>query len=113
MYVGTRGATSIQRLEGSEALLSMGPLEATVTLARARLDDLQFAVEGMDLGGDVEDPGVRFMVAGNFRHQTPVIGAMGQFRGLMIGGRLASDGVDEPHGEWLCGGVADVGGGSV
>ena len=93
--------------------MSVGPLEATATLACAHLDDLQFAVEGVDLGGDVEDSGVGVVIAGDLRRQTPVIGAAGQLCGLMIGGRLASDGVDEPHGEWLCRGVADVGGGGI
>ena len=113
MCVGMRRATSIQRLEGPETLLSASPLEVTATLAHARLNDLQFAVEGVDLGSDIEDPGVGVMIAGNLRCQTPVIGAAGQLRGLVIRGRLASDGVDEPHGEWFCGGVADVGGGGV
>ena len=89
----------------------MGPssLEAATTLASLRLDELQLAIERMDLGRDVEDAGVRFVVSGDLSCEAPVVRATSQIRGLMIRGGLASDGVDEPHWEWLGGGVADVG----
>ena len=67
----------------------------------------------MDLGGDIENASVRFVVAGDFGCQPPVVGAAGQVHGLVIGRRLPTDGVDEPHWKWLGGGVADVGRGSV
>ena len=48
------------------------------------------------------------MVAGKFGDQSPIVGALGHVHGLMIGGRLSRDSVDEPHGR---GGVVDIGGG--
>ena len=67
----------------------------------------------MDLGRDVEDAGVRLVIAGDLCRQTPVVGAGGQVHGLMIRRRLAADGIDEPHWKWLGGGVANVRGGGV
>ena len=89
-------------------MLGSGSLETGTTLASLRLDELQLAVERMYLGCDVEDTGVCFVVATDLCHQTPIISAAGQVHGLMIGCRLAADGVDKPHRKWLGGGVADV-----
>ena len=113
MRISASGATSVESLQGSEAMLGAGSLEARATLAGLRLGELQLAVERVDLGRDVEDASIGLMIAGDFRCQTPVVGATGQVHGLVIGGRLAADGVDEPHGEWFGGGVANVRGGGV
>ena len=67
----------------------------------------------MDLGRDVEDASVGLMITSDLCCQAPIVGAAGQIHGLMVGQRLATDGVDEPHWKWLGGGVADVGGGGV
>ena len=67
----------------------------------------------MDFGRDVEDARVCLVVTSNFRRQSPVVSAAGQFHGLMIRRRLAADGVDEPHWKWLGGGVVDIRGGGV
>ena len=93
--------------------MGSGPLEAGTTLTSLRLGELQLAIERMNLGRDVEDTGVGLVIAGDFRRETPIVRATGQIHGLVIRGGLASDGVDEPHGEWLGGGVTDVGGGGV
>ena len=67
----------------------------------------------MDLGGDVEDAGVGLVVSCDLRRQTPIVRAAGQVHGLVVGGRLAADSVDEPHWEWLGGGIANIRGGGV
>ena len=67
----------------------------------------------MDFGRDVENARVGLVIAGDLRCQTPIVGAAGQLHGLVIGGRLATDSVDEPHRKGLGGGVADIGGGGV
>ena len=113
MRVSASGATSVEGLQSPEALLGAGSLEARATLTSLRLDELQLAVERVDLGRDIEDAGVSLVVAGDLRGQPPVIGAAGQFNGLVVRRRLAADGVDEPHWKRLSGGVADVGGGGV
>ena len=51
------------------------------------------------------------MVVGDLGGQPPVVRATGQFNGLMVGRQLPGDGVDEPHWEWLGGGILDIGGG--
>ena len=93
--------------------MGAGSLEAGATLTSLRLDELQLAVECMDLGRDIEDAGVGLMVAGDLCCQAPVIGATGQVHGLVIGRRLAADSIDEPHRKWLGGGVADIRRGGV
>ena len=113
MRVSAGGATGVKSLQGSEAVLGTGPLETRTALTSLCLDKLQLAVERMDLGRDIENASVGFMVAGDLCRQTPIVGAAGQIHGLVIGGGLAPDGVDEPHWKWLGGGVAYVGGGSV
>ena len=94
-------------------MLGAGPLEATATLTSLGLNELQLAVKGVNLGRDIEDTGVRLMVAGDLCCQPPIVGTAGQIHGLVIRRRLATDGVDEPHWERLGGGVADIGGGGV
>ena len=94
-------------------MLGAGSLEARATLTSLCLGELQLAVERMDLGRDVEDTSVGFVVASDLRRQAPIIGAACQIHGLVVGRRLPTDGVDEPHWKWLGGGVADVGGGGV
>ena len=111
--ISTGGTASVESLQGSEAVLGAGSLEVAAALASLRLDELQLAVECMDLGRDVEDAGVRLVVMGDLCRQTPIVGAAGQIHGLVIGRRLATDGVDEPHWKWFGGGVANVGGGGV
>ena len=113
MCVGAGGATSVKSLQGSEAMLGAGSLEARAALTSFRLDELQLAVERVDLGRDVEDASVSLVITGDLCRQSPVVGAVGQIHGLMIGGGLTPDGVDEPHWKWLGGGVAYIGGGSV
>ena len=54
---------------------------------------------------------VHFVVVGNLGGQPPIIRAAGQLNGLMVGRRLPGDGVDEPHWEWLGGGILNIGGG--
>ena len=94
-------------------MLGAGSLEAGATLTSLRLDELQLTVERMDLGGDVEYASVGLVISCDLCRQTPVVGAMSQIHGLVIRGRFAADGVDEPHWEWLGGGVANVGGDGV
>ena len=113
MHVGASGATSVQSLEGSEMVLGMGPLEMATALTTSGLDHLQLAVERVYLCRDIEDTSVHFVVAGDLGGQPPVVRAASQLHGLMVGGRLPRDGVDEPHWEWLSGGITDVGGGGV
>ena len=113
MCIGTRGTTSVKSLQGSKAMLGAGPLETGTTLASLCLNELQLAVERVNLGGDVEDTRVGLVVTCDLSRQTPIVSAAGQVHGLVIGGRLAADGVNEPHREWLGGGVANVRGGGV
>ena len=113
MRVSAGGATSVKSLQGSEAVLGVGSLEARATLTSLCLDELQLAVERVDFGRDVEDTGVGLMVASDFRCQAPIVGAAGQLHSLVVGGRLAADGINEPHWKWLGGGITDIGGGSV
>ena len=113
MRIGASGASSVKSLQGSEAMLGAGSLEAATALASLCLDELQLAVKGMNLGRDVEDACVRLVIASDLCCQTPVVRAAGQIHGLVVGRRLPTDGIDEPHWKWLSGGIADVGGGSV
>ena len=113
MRVSASGAASVESLQGSETVLSPSSLEAATTLTSLRLDELQLAIERMDLGRDVEDAGIRLVVSGDLSREAPIVRAAGQVHGLVVRGGLASDGIDEPHGEWLGGGIADVGGGGV
>ena len=85
MCVSTSGATSVQSLEGSETVLGTGSFEAATALTTGGLDHLQLAVKRMYLGRDVEDTSVRFVVTGDLGGQPPVIRAMGQLNGLMVG----------------------------
>ena len=94
-------------------MLGAGSLEARATLTSLCLGELQLAVERMDLGRDVEDSSVGLVVASDLCCQAPIVGAAGQIHGLVVGGRLAADGVNEPHREWLGGGVVNVRGGGV
>ena len=86
-------------------------LETTAALMSARLDDLKFAVECVDLGRDVENAGVSLVIVSDLSCQPPIVGAAGQVQGLVIGRRLPGNGIDKPHGEWLGGRVANVRGG--
>ena len=113
MRASASGATSVESLQGSEAVLGAGSLEAGATLTSLRLSKLQLAVERMDLGRDIEDAGVRLVVSSDLGRETPIVRAAGQVHGLVIRGGFTSDGVDEPHGEWLGGGITDVRGGGV
>ena len=103
--------TSVEGLKSLEVVLGTSPLKAAVALTTGHLDNLQLAVEYVYLGCNIEDSRVRFMVAGELSDQPPVVRAVGQLNGLVIGRRLPRDGVDEPHWEWFGGSVADVGGG--
>ena len=113
MRVSASGAASVESLQGSEAVLGAGSLEARATLTSLSLGELQLAIECMDLGRDVEDASVGLVIASDLCRQAPIVGAAGQIHGLMVGRRLAADGVDEPHRKWLGRGVADVRGGGV
>ena len=113
MRVSASGATGVKSLQGSEAMLGASSLETRVTLTSLCLGELQLAVECVDLGRDVEDTGVGLMVTSDLCCQAPIVGAAGQIHGLMVGRRLATDGIDEPHWKRLGGGVADVGGGGI
>ena len=113
MRVSASGAASIESLQGSEAMLGAGSFEAGATLTSLCLDELQLAIECMDLGRDIEDASVGLVIACDLGRQPPVVGAAGQIHGLVVRGRLPANSVDEPHGEWLGGGVADVGGGGI
>ena len=93
--------------------MGSSPLEAAATLASLCLDELQLAIERMDLCRDIEDTGVRLVVSSDLGRETPIIRATGQIHGLVIRGGLASDGVDEPHWEWFGWGITDVGGGGI
>ena len=98
MRINASRAAGVQGLKGSEVVLGVSPLEMATTLATGCLDNLQFAVKRVHLGRDVEDAGVRLVVASDLGCQTPVIRAAGQVHGLVVRGCLARDGVDEPHG---------------
>ena len=98
-------------LKSPEAVLGTSPLKAAVALTTGCLDNLQLAVEYVYLGHNIEDSRIQFMVVGKLSDQPPVVCAVGQLDGLVIGRRLLRDGVDEPHWEWFGGSVADVGGG--
>ena len=113
MCVDAGRTAGIERLQGPETMLGASSLEATATLTSLSLGKLQLTVECVNLGRDIEDAGVRLVIAGDFGRQSPVVGASGQVNGLVVGGRLSPNSVDEPHREWLGGGVADVGGGGV
>ena len=113
MCVGAGGTTSVEGLQGPETMLGPSSLEAATTLTSLCLDELQLAIERVDLGRDIENTGVRFVVAADFRCEAPIVRAAGQIHGLVIRGGLASDGVDEPHWKWLGGGITNVGGGGV
>ena len=93
--------------------MGAGSLEAASTLTSLGLGELQLAVERVNLGCDVEDAGVGLVITSDFCRQSLVIGAAGQIHGLVIGRRLAADGIDEPHWKRLGGGVADIGGGGI
>ena len=85
MCVSTGGATSVESLQGSETVLSTGPLKTAATLTSLHLDELQLAVEGMNLGRDIEDACVRLVIAGHLCCQSPIIGAACQVHGLVVG----------------------------
>ena len=110
MCVSTGGAASIKSLQGPETVLGPGSFEAAAALTSFRLDELQLAVEGVNLSRDVEDTSVRLVIAGNLGRQPPIVGASCQIHGLVVGRRFPADSVDKPHWEWLGGGVADIGG---
>ena len=113
MCIGTSGAARVEGLEGPEAVLGTSSLETAAALTSLRLDELHLAVECMNLGRDVEDARVGLVVTGDFGRQSPIVGATGQIHGLVVGRRLPTDSIDEPHREWLGGGVADIGGGGI
>ena len=113
MRVSASGTARVKGLQGPETMLGAGSLETRTALTSLSFDELKLAVERVDFGRDIEDAGVGLMVAGDLCGQPPVIGAAGQFNGLMVRRRLATDGVDEPHWKRLSGGVADIGGGGV
>ena len=72
-------------MEGPEAVLGVCSLEAATALTTGCLDDLQLAIERVYLGRDVEDSRVRVVVAGDLGGQPPIVGALSQLHGLMIG----------------------------
>ena len=55
-------------------MLGSGSLQAAAALTCLRFGELQLAVERVNLSRDVEDAGVRLVVAGNLGRQSPVIG---------------------------------------
>lgn len=109
MCISAGGVASVQSLKGSETMLGASPLKTTMALATSGLDHLQLAIKCVYLCRDVEDTSVHFMVVSNFGGQSPVVCALGQLNGLMIGRRLPGDGVNEPYWEWLSGGALDIG----
>ena len=92
-------------------MLCTSPLETAAAMTSAGLDDLQLAVECVDLGRDVESVSIGLVIASDFGRQAPVIGATSQIHGLVVGRRLPRNGVNDPHGEWLGRGIVNVGGG--
>ena len=92
-------------------MLGTGSLETTAALTRLCFGELQLTVERVNLGRNVENAGVGLVIAGDLGRQAPIIGAAGQIHGLVVGRRLPADGVDEPHWEWVGGGVAYIRGG--
>ena len=54
---------------------------------------------------------VQLMVLGELSNQPPITGLLCQLNGLVEGHQLSQDGIDEPHGEWLDGRAAVIGGG--
>ena len=99
---------SVKGLESLEVMLGTISFEMAMTLTAGHLDDLQFAVEGVYLHHNVEHPGVGLVVPSELGNQPPIIHAMCQVHSLVVRGRFSQDGVDEPYGEWLSRGVADV-----
>ena len=85
MRVSAGGAASVKSLQGSEAVLGASSLEAGATLTSLCLDELQLAIECMDLGRDVEDTSVGLMITSDLRRQAPVVGAACQVHGLVVG----------------------------
>ena len=83
--ISAGGAASVQSLKGSEMMLGTSPFETTTTLATSGLDHLQLTVEHVYLRRNVEDMGVRFVVAGNLGGQSPVVCAVSQLNGLVVG----------------------------
>ena len=75
----------------------------------SHLDDLQLAVEHVYLSHDVEDVSIGLVVVGKLGCQAPIVHAMGQVHGLVVGRRLPGYGVNKPHREWLSGGIAYIG----
>ena len=75
-------------MKGSEAMRGTSPFEAAVALMAGRLDDLQLTIEHVYLGHDVEDTGVGLVVLCELGGQPPVVGASGQFHGLVVGRRF-------------------------
>ena len=98
----------VERLKPSKIVMGAGSLKTSSALTASCLDDLQLTIECMHLGGDVEYPSIQLMVAGEFGNQSPVVCAACQVHGLVIGRCLPRNGINEPHGKWLCGGVAIV-----
>ena len=85
MCVSASGMTSVQSLEGSEAMLGMGPFEMAVALTTGSFGHLELAVECVDLGHDIEDLHVRLVIACQLGNQPPVVRAVSQLDGLVIG----------------------------
>ena len=72
-------------MKGSEAMRGTSPFEVAVALMAGCLDDLQLTIERVYLGRDVEDTGVGLVVLCKLGGQPPVVGASGQFHGLVVG----------------------------
>ena len=113
MCVGTSRSASIKSLEGPKSVLSLGSFETAATLTGLRFDQLQLAIERVDLSRDVENAGVRLVISGDLGREPPVVRAAGQVHGLVVRRGLTPDGVDEPHREWLGGRITDVRRGGV
>ena len=88
MCIGVSGMMGVEGLESSKVVLGLSSLKMAVTLVTSHLDDLQLAVECVYLGCNIEYTCIQLVVAGELGDQPPVIRAIGQIHGLMVGRRL-------------------------
>ena len=88
MCIGVSGMMGVEGLESSKVVLGLSSLKMAATLVTSHLDDLQLAVECVYLGRNIEYACIQLVVAGELGDQPPVIHAIGQIHGLMVGRRL-------------------------
>ena len=108
MHIGISGTAGVEGLKALETMVSAGSLKMAVALMTGCLDNLQLTVERVYFGHDVEHPSIWLVVMGEFGDQPPVVCALCQIHGLVVGRCLPRGGIDEPHGEWLSGGIVIV-----